>query len=59
MTFRELKDTLIELSDDQLDMTAIIHVSHDNEYFAVKNLAITDEVNDDGVLDMDHPYFVI
>jgi hypothetical protein len=57
MTYKELKELLIEFSDEQLQMTATVYVTDSDEYWAIDFPAISGEDNE--ALDTDHPYFVV
>lgn len=58
MTYRELKELLIELSDDQLNMDFTVALTPEDEWFKVTKFAITRPDAWD-VLDADHPYFIV
>ena len=59
MRYRDLLAQLQKLSEDQLDMDVTVFDKHSEEYFAVLEMGIvTEEFNDDGVLDHSHPFLV-
>lgn len=64
-TFRQLRDALNELSDEQLDMTASVYEPSTNEVipisecFIVENLPDAHQEQLDGVVENDQPLLVI
>lgn len=60
MTYKQLRDLINELSDEQLAMDVSVYMREAGEYFplAPEPFAITDEEDED-VLDPDHPYLII
>ena len=62
MTYRELREKLNKLQDDQLDMDVIVRVAREDEFFGVKKEDEFFSVKKfkitrfDDVLDKRHPY---
>jgi hypothetical protein len=54
MTYRTVKTFMDKLTPEQLDMDCSVNI--DGEYFEISNIIIIDE---DDVLDKDHPVFII
>lgn len=55
MTYRELRDKLDELTDEQLDCDVTVH-DLDDEYFPISSLETYDT---EGVLDDNHPFLEV
>lgn len=56
-TLRELKEALLELPDDQLDLHATVYVASEDEFYVIQ---FTDKTPDDDRLGTEgHPYMVI
>ena len=64
VSFRQLRDSFNNLTEDQLDMTATIFAGKKDEFFGVvpvnpsQVLGFTDEAKEDR-LDDGHPYFCV
>ena len=56
MTYKELLDQLMMLSEEQLSQTVTVHEPYEDEYIAVVHTATTSEAD---VLDEDHFYLVL
>ncbi|MBK6914989.1 MAG: hypothetical protein IPH11_15510 [Ignavibacteriales bacterium] len=58
MTYKELKDQLEDLNEDQLKMDVTIYDTEDDEFFGcyAPNLSFSEE---DDTLDENHPYLTI
>lgn len=58
MTYKELKDQLEDLNEDQLKMDVTIYDSEDDEFYGcyAPNLSFNKE---DDTLDENHPYLTI
>jgi hypothetical protein len=60
MTYQELKEALIEFTDEQLQQDVTVYVSDNDEFYPlvdVHPLVESDDKND--VLDVGHKYLVI
>lgn len=59
ITYRKLRDALLELTDEQLDMTATVASGpiedEETEFFPIYDTLIAD---DTGILDDDHPVLI-
>lgn len=53
-TFRDLRDALNTLTDEQLDSTLTLYRENEDEFYSVA--AVLECTNEDDVLDKDHPY---
>jgi hypothetical protein len=58
MTYKELKNQLEKLNEDQQDMDVTIYDSEDDEFYGcyAHDLSIN---NEDDTLDDNHPYLII
>jgi hypothetical protein len=56
MTYKELLDQLLMLTEEQLQQTVTVHEPYQEEYIAVAHACITNEAD---VLDEDHFYLVL
>lgn len=56
MTYKELLDQLMMLSEEQLEQTVTVHEPYEDEYIAVVHTATTSEAD---VLDENHFYLVL
>jgi len=56
MTYKELLDQLMMLTEEQLSQTVTVHEPYEDEYIAVVHTATTSEAD---VLDEDHFYLVL
>jgi len=56
MTYKELLDQLMMLTEEQLEQTVTVHEPYEDEYIAVVHTATTSEAD---VLDEDHFYLVL
>jgi len=54
MKYRELKEALSKMSEEQLDMSVAVRNEYINEYFPVEEMFTTNE-EDCNVLDNGHP----
>jgi hypothetical protein len=65
LTYRQVRDALNELTDEQLDMTASVYEPSTNEVipisecFVVENFPDAHQEELDGVVENDQPLFVI
>jgi hypothetical protein len=55
-TYRQLLNALLELSEEELDMTATIHDVEPDAYYPI---TATDKTVEADVLDSDHPIIII
>jgi hypothetical protein len=60
-TYRELRDTLNELTDEQLDCNIAVELDLSDEVFSSSNDGVRFDFADDGheLLDENHPVFVL
>lgn len=58
MTYRKLLRQLQNIPDERLDDTVTVHLRHEDEFYAVANIEIADE-DDQDVLDDGHLYLVV
>lgn len=56
MTYQQLLDQIMMLSEEQLQQTVTVHDPYQDEYIAVVHTATTSEAD---VLDEDHFYLVL
>ncbi len=56
MTYKELLDQLMMLTEEQLSQTVTVHEPYEDEYIAVVHTATTSEAD---VLDEDHFYLIL
>ena len=56
MTYKELLDQLMMLSEEQLEQTVTVHEPYEDEYIAVIHTATTSEAD---VLDENHFYLIL
>jgi len=56
MTYKELLDQLMMLTEEQLEQTVTVHEPYEDEYIAVVHTATTSEAD---VLDENHFYLVL
>jgi hypothetical protein len=56
MTYKELLDQLMMLTEEQLSQTVTVHEPYEDEYIAVVHTATTSEAD---VLDENHFYLVL
>jgi len=56
MTYKELLDQLMMLTEEQLGQTVTVHEPYEDEYIAVVHTATASEAD---VLDEDHFYLVL
>jgi len=56
LTYRELLNSLITLTEDELNMTATVYLADVDEFIPLSTFLFSDEEND--VLDEGHPYIM-
>ena len=55
LTYKELKQQLNSLTEEQLNLHVTVLIKFDDEYLACEKLKITESCN---ILDADHPYLI-
>jgi len=58
MTYKQLKNRIEKMTEQQQNSDAVVHVGCEDEYVPVKGISITDEKTCD-VLDDKHPVIMI